>query len=297
MGMCLNTADNRLFVTQSTANRTTVYDVAAITDGENAVNVLGQPDFATATAGTRQAGMNGPNGCLVDGNNMLYVLQATANRVSLFDANTINNGENAVGLIGQSGNDVNPPDPVYVKGLANNVPYKLGLSAPQGVALDTVNHRLFVADTANHRVLSFNLNNSNLWDDVIPDGVLGQQNFWTNTAATTQSGLSSPISVAFDSAANQLYITDLTNNRIIIHDTATIVDGQDALAVLGQPFFTTTTAATTQFGVSAPRNVAFDSTSGQLYVADATNNRVLIFSSGSSSAPSGGGDTFHFFGF
>ena len=43
-----------------------VLDVASITDGENAVNVLGQPNFTTATAATTQAGMRNPQGVTVD---------------------------------------------------------------------------------------------------------------------------------------------------------------------------------------------------------------------------------------
>ncbi len=296
-GMCLNDTNSRLFVTDSTANRVTAYDVSTITNGESAINVLGQPDFITATAGTRQAGLNSPNGCLVDANNTLYVLQAGAHRVSLFDVASISNGENAVNALGQFDNDINPPAPIYLKGTAHNASYKMGLSAPQGVAVDAVNHRVFVADTANNRVLVYNLNGSNLFDDRIPDNVLGQPTFWQNAVATTQAGLSAPVSLAFDSAANQLYVTDLTNNRIVTYDTASITDGEYAVAALGQPFFTTATAGITQVGLSGPRNITFDSIFGQLFVADATNNRVLIYSSGAPETIEGGGDSFHFFGF
>ena len=296
IGICLNSANTRLYVSQSTGNRVTVYDVAAITDGQNAINVLGQPDFITATAGTRQSGLNAPNGCLVDANNKLYVLQSSAHRASLFDIASISNGEDAVNMLGQFDNDINPPGPIYLKGTANNASYKLGLSGPQGVAVDAVNDRLFVADSTNNRVLVYNLDSNNLLLDRIPDAVLGQPNFWLNTVATTQAGLSLPVSLAFNPTDNDLYVTDLTNNRIITYDTASITDGEDAIAVLGQPFFLTASAASTQLGLSAPRNLHYDVSSGQLYVADATNNRVLIYPSGQPTT-TGGGDSFHFFGF
>jgi hypothetical protein len=89
----------------------------------------------------------------------------------------------------------------------------------------------------------------------------------------------------------------MTNNRIITYDTASISDGENAVGVLGQPFFITATAATTQYGLSAPGNIHYDSISGTLYVADATNNRALMYGSEDVTTVDGGGDTFHFFGF
>ncbi len=296
-GMCLNSANTRLYVTEVTNNRVNIFDVSAITDGESSINVLGQPDFITATAGTRQAGLSSPNGCLVDANNSLYVLQAGAHRVSLFDVASVSNGENAVDMLGQFDNDLNPPGPIYIKGTANNASYKLGLNTPNGVAVDAVNHRLFVADTTNNRILVYNLDGSNTLVDRVPDNVLGQPNFWLNAVATTQAGLSAPVSLAFNATDNQLYVTDMTNNRIITYDTASISDGENAVGVLGQPFFITATAATTQYGLSAPRNIHYDSISGTLYVADATNNRALMYGSEDVTTVDGGGDTFHFFGF
>jgi DNA-binding beta-propeller fold protein YncE len=293
-------ASDILYVTQTTGNRVTMYDVASITNGESAINVLGQPTFTVATASTRQAGLNAPNGVLVDtDNNLLYVLQSGAHRVSIFDTTSIIDGENAVDLLGQFSNDTNPPSPIYVKGTANNAAYKLGLSGPQGVAIDSTNHRLFVADSANNRVLMYNLSTGNAVDDRFPDAVLGQANFWANAVATTQNRLSSPTGLAFDSAHNRLYVSDLTNNRIVFYDTASITDGENAIGVLGQPSFLVATAATTQLGLSGVRLLYHDTASDQLFVADATNNRILIYGDPiqSQSAPAGGGDMFHFFGF
>ncbi|MBP9700152.1 hypothetical protein KBD71_02625, partial [Candidatus Woesebacteria bacterium] len=296
-GIAYNPTTKTLFVSETTNNRVKTHDVAAITNGENAIKVLGQPNFITATANTQQAGLNAPTGTYVDiVNNLLYVPQSGASRISVFNVATITDGENAVDALGQTDDDLNPPGPIYTKGTANNASYKLGLSAPNGVCVDTINNRLFVADSTNNRVLVYNLSNTNRLLDTIPDNVLGQLNYYSNAVATTQNGLSSPVSVAFDGVGNKLYVADLTNNRIMIFDTASITDGENAVGVLGQPSFVVATAATTQLGLSAPRQIAYDTASSQLFVADATNNRVIIYGPTSTTSTSGG-DSFHFFGF
>ena len=53
-------------------------------------------------------------------------------------------------------------------------------------------------------------------------------------------------------------------------------NGQSASIVIGQKDFTASTHATTESGLGAPREVKFDS-SGNLWVADSDNNRVLEF--------------------
>lgn len=294
-GLAYDAVNKRLYVGQTTGNRVTVYDVAAITNGENAIKVLGQPNFIQSTASTRQAGLNVPTGVYIDTtNNKLYVPQSGAHRVSVFDTATIADGENAASLIGQYDSELNPPGPIYTKGTANNGPYKLGLSAPQGIALDNDNHRLFVSDSSNNRILVYNLTSGNVPIDNEPDNVLGQLNYHSNAVATTQIGLSLPTGIAFDEATNRLYASDFTNNRILVYDTTSITDGESAVYVLGQPHFALATAGITQLGLSGPRQLVYDGSSGQLFVADATNNRIITYSV---SPPDLDGDSFHFFGF
>ncbi len=277
-GIAYSEATKKLYVSQTTGNRVTVYDVAAITDGENAVSVLGQSVFTVITAAVTQAGMSGPNGVIIDAaNNFLYVLQSGASRVSVFDIASIADGEDAVGVLGQYDDAHTAPGPIYTKGTANNAPDKFGLSAPQGVALDATNHRLFVADSSNNRILVYNLNADNTPIDRIPDNVLGQANFYSNAVATTQAGLSLPTGLTFDSTANYLFASDFTNNRIMVFDTASIADGENAVAVLGQAVFTVATAGTTQVGLSGPRQLQYDGSTRQLFVADTTNNRIVIY--------------------
>ncbi len=303
-GLAYHAATKTLYVSQATANRVTSYDLSnGVTDGENAINVLGQPNFIVSTAGTRQSGLNAPSGLAIGANNDLFVLQSGASRVSAFNIASISDGENAVDVLGQTDNELSPPGPVYTKGTANNAAYKLGLSGPQGVVVDTVHHRLFVSDTGNNRVLEYNLDSGNILVDTIPDKVLGQPNFYYNAVATTQAGLSSPTGLAYDAAGDMLYVSDLTNNRIVVYNTASITDGENAVAVLGQPSFLVATAGTTQLGLSGPRLINYDASTGRLYVGDGGNSRVIIYDTDGDPVTGGSGsgtntnNTFYFFGY
>ena len=56
-------------------------------------------------------------------------------------------------------------------------------------------------------------------------------------------------------------------------------NGQAASLVLGQPDFTTNTDGTSASGMSLTSGVTVDPTSGKLFIADSSNNRVLRFAS------------------
>jgi DNA-binding beta-propeller fold protein YncE len=252
-------ASDILYVTQTTGNRVTMYDVASITNGESAINVLGQPTFTVATASTRQAGLNAPNGVLVDtDNNLLYVLQSGAHRVSIFDTTSIIDGENAVDLLGQFSNDTNPRAPSTSKAprttpRINSVfpARKASPSTPRTIGSSSRTARITGCSCTTSRPATPSTTGS-------PMPSSDKQTSGANAVATTQNGLSSPTGLAFDSAHNRLYVSDLTNNRIVFYDTASITDGENAIGVLGQPSFLVATAATTQLGLSGVRLLYHD---------------------------------------
>jgi DNA-binding beta-propeller fold protein YncE len=91
------------------------------------------------------------------------------------------------------------------------------LALPYGVAIDRTSNHLYIADTANNRVLGWS-NVSALTNGAPADLVIGQTNFTNDLNSNTMgdvpvSGLSSPWSVAVDSKGN-LYVSDNGNNRV-----------------------------------------------------------------------------------
>ncbi|MEG5097849.1 hypothetical protein, partial [Microcoleus sp. B13-B4] len=86
--MTLNPCSQRLFVADNGNRRIMVFDVATVTIGEGAVNVLGQANFTTNTAATTQTGSTGSD-CYFDvTTGKLYVSNGTNNRVLIFGLDT-----------------------------------------------------------------------------------------------------------------------------------------------------------------------------------------------------------------
>jgi uncharacterized protein (TIGR03437 family) len=163
-----------------------------------------------------------------------------------------------------------------------------------GVAV--AGNRLFIAEgnrigasPVNNRVLVYNDLASFIPDitDVPPqektcpvcvgtaDVVLGQPNFTTFTAATTQTGMRAPSGVASDGTI--LAVADTNNNRVLVWRSIPTANTTPPDLVLGQPDFTTFTPGTTSQKMRGPQGVWIDG--GRLFVADTQNSRVLIWTS------------------
>jgi len=107
--------------------------------------------------------------------------------------------------------------------------------------------------------------------------VIGQPGFGSNTAALTSTGLSVPYSMTVDPATGKVFVADRNNNRVLRYpSTAVMTNGAAAEAVLGQTNFTSNTTGTTATTLYEPTSVAIDA-SGNLWVVDADNSRVLRY--------------------
>jgi len=71
--------------------------------------------------------------------------------------------------------------------------------------IDEYNHRLFLAEKENNRVLVFDLNPDNTLIDDIPDHVLGQPDFLTITPGITDAKFNMPQGIAYDHEDNLLF--------------------------------------------------------------------------------------------
>jgi len=290
-GLAYDSANTRLFVADADSNRVTVFNVATgtIANGENASNVLGHANYTNGSANTTQSGMNTPLGVAYDStNNQLYVDDGFNNRTMLFSTSSITNGENASDLLGQYTSLTSTATVTYTQNGANNGATALGIWLPQSTALDPVNHRLFVADLLNNRVLVYTLNT----DNSIPTSsgghtaanVLGQANFTSWGCAATQSGMCDPIGLAFDSTNNRLFVADQDNSRVLVFNTSSISNGMNAAYVLGQADFVSGNSnegngdgSPGQATLYSPEDIALDTANNRLFVADTANSRVLVF--------------------
>jgi uncharacterized protein (TIGR03437 family) len=161
---------------------------------------------------------------------------------------------------------------------------------PAGIVTDS-NGNLYVADSGNGRILRFPAPFAHQGLEQA-DLVLGQHNFTTKITDPGTFTMAAPYGLAF-AGTNGLLASDAVHNRVLFFPFTgnsgtfdpTVDMGKAATKVFGQPDFTTVTSGTTDSKMSSPRLVSADS-EARPYVADAGNNRVLIFDQ-IGTAPSG----------
>ena len=79
------------------------------------------------------------------------------------------NGQSAIFALGQTLTDISTP--VYTTNTVNN-PMNIGLNTPSSIAIDSTNHKFYVADTNNNRIMVYNLNTDNSFPDYRADYVV-----------------------------------------------------------------------------------------------------------------------------
>jgi DNA-binding beta-propeller fold protein YncE len=263
----------KIFVVERQNHRVLRFAAAgSLTNGATAEAVLGQPNFTSNGTSNAANGMNQPMGIDVDSAGRLWVADAVNNRVLRFDNAAIKaNGANADGVLGQPG-----------FGSSGQAVTQNGMYMPQEVQIDSAG-RLWVAEYGNSRVTRFD-NAAAKANGANADGVLGQPDFTTSTAGLTANKIAYPWGLYVDSGG-RLWLPD-QNNRVLRFDNAAAkANGANADGVLGQPDFTSNTAATTQNGMNFPTGVSGDDSIGRIYVSESWgNNRVLVFDNAASLA-------------
>ncbi len=282
--LAYDAAGQRLFVADNQYGRTLAFDVASstIVNGESATHVLGRATLTSSgSASPAQNVTNYPQGVAYDAvNKILFVSDTGYNRIMVFPASNITDGENATDVLGQVDKGIVSWTTIG----ANDAPNAKGVYNPRDVAVDTVHHRLFVADSENNRVLVFNLSSSNQLVDYSADYVLGQPNFKSSSSPLSQSSLFDPVALAYDVANDRLFVADQLSHRVVVFDVGAITNGMNASYVLGEPDFTTKNIGSpeTTSTMDYPTGLAYDDADGLLFVSDGYSqnigfNRVLVY--------------------
>lgn len=252
-GLAFDSSGN-LWVTDTGENRVLRFS-PPFTTGISANLVIGQSGFTTYASSTTQSGLHYPRAIAFDPSGNLWVADELNNRTLRFSV-PFSNGMNANLVLGQSG---------FTSGLSAVT--AAGMKRPWGVTADAAGN-IWVADTYNHRVLEFT---TTLTNGKSASLVLGQSDFTSSSFATAQNRLYYPTAVAFDSSGNA-GIVDFSNSRVVRFPTP-FSNGMSANLILGKSSYT----VATQNGMSFPHNMFFD-TSGNLWISDDGNGRVLQFS-------------------
>lgn len=250
------------------------------TTGMSASLVFGQPNLTTSNCAAATSasslgnalGVDQVFGVTVDRSGNLWVADSGSNRVVEYQP-PFSNGMAATVAIGQSNLTSGSPNQ------GGAAPTSSTLSDPAYPVFDRAGN-LWIADFFNNRVLEFK---PPFATGMSASVVLGQADFIHGSAnqggAVANNTFHGGDGLAFDQEGN-MWVPDGFNHRIL-EFVPPFTTNMQASLVLGQADFvhgspnqggTAPTSATLDF----PHQVVFDS-SGNLYVTDADNDRVLVF--------------------
>jgi len=212
-----------------------------------------------------------PYGMAVDSKGQLYVADSKVAAIFVFNTETrdvllMKNKEhgNFVRIIGLAIDDTDRlfvSDPGLRHVVIFNKDHKAedviteGMVEPSGLALDTQNRFLYVADVSLDQVLVYDADTLKLKRKI---GTTGH-----NHELTTPGDFAKPTGVAVDKEGN-LYVADTLNNRIEVFDADGVFLRTWGRNGDGPGYF------------ARPKGVAIDS-DGHLWVADGMQDRVQVF--------------------
>jgi DNA-binding beta-propeller fold protein YncE len=150
-----------------------------ITNGMNATWRFGQSNFTNKEYFSGQSRCPYVTALAYDSvNQRLFAADNIMSRVKVYDFTTITNNENAVNVLGQT---------CYSSGCQNHLTTQSGMIYPRGLAYDSPNQRVCVADTDNQRVMVYDVASITNGENAI--NVLGQPDYVSSAYATTQAGM------------------------------------------------------------------------------------------------------------
>ncbi|HEV3200414.1 MAG TPA: hypothetical protein VGZ73_21060 [Bryobacteraceae bacterium] len=277
----------------------------------NTIVGTGTSGFGGDGSDATKAQINSPTGIAVDSSGNLYIadfLNLRVRKVSSSGSISTVAGNGVLSFSGDGGQALNAQmnvpqgvaadaaGNVYVSDTGNNVVRKVAkngvittiagtgtpgnggdggagpsaqLNSPMGLAVDSSGN-LYIADSQNAKIRK--VSTSGAISTVAGNGTPG---YGGDGAAATGAQLNTPIGVAVDAAGN-LFIADFSNNRIRkVSTTGTITtvagNGNAGYSGDGGP----DAAPATFAQLNTPAGVAMDG-AGNLYIADAGNNRIRM---------------------
>jgi uncharacterized protein (TIGR03437 family) len=302
-----------LVVADTNHNRILIWNRIPATNDAPADVVLGQTTFTTSTVpgNTPNAkSMRGPQGVWIQ-NGKLYVADTQNNRVLIFNSIPTSNGAAADVVLGQP-NMTTFVQPDLTQ-QSTDVTAQLLLN-PVAVSSDGVH--LFVTDLGYNRVLIWN--SIPTTNQQAADVVIGQPDMTTSVAnygyktdpndttspkietpvlCTTSNGTDTNGNATYPSscnstlsfprfalaAGNRLFIADGGNDRVLVYENIPTTNAAAADYVIGQIGGSVNQASDAADSLRTPMSLAWDGTN--LYVSDAYNRRITVYSVGATTIP------------
>ncbi len=303
-------SDGRILAIADTDNnRILIWNSIPVFNGQPPDVLLGQPDFNTVTTVVVSAStFRGPQGIWIQ-NGKLMVADTQNNRILIWNTIPTKNNQPADIVLGQKDFTTVSPIPVAESAL---MPTASTMLDPTSVSSDGIH--LFVADLGYNRVLIWNSIPKQNFEPASVE--LGQLDFVSAIpdditrlcpAGTDPCGamfypsvcgktMDSPRFVLSD--GTRLFVADGGNDRVLIYNQIPTQNAAEPDVVLGQPDeYASVVSSTTSLFMPlinqsaaditpTPTSLAWDGTN--LYVADPSNRRVLVFTPEAPNVPING---------
>jgi uncharacterized protein (TIGR03437 family) len=249
-----------LAISDTDNNRVLLWKSIPTSNDQPADIVLGQSSFTTAAVGLSNAGMRGPQGVWVQGN-QLFVADTQNSRVLIWNSIPTSNNQPADVVLGEPNFTTAPPQTT-----SNLPPTASNLFDPVAVSSDGTH--VFVTDLGHHRIM--------IWNSVptqngqAADVVVGQQNM---TSELDNGGDPNCVIDTVDASGNPTYTTANATGQPTNTPCAPTICPSTGNDASGNPFYPQRCG----FTMELPRFALSD---GQrLFIADSGNDRVLVYDS------------------
>ncbi|NIQ01827.1 MAG: hypothetical protein GWM98_16660 [Nitrospinaceae bacterium] len=281
--------DNKLYVVDGGNHRVVRWSGLPSEDGETPTLVLGQDNLQCGEANRRGLVGSGslffPYGIRSDDEQRIFLADKDNHRILIWNKVPFSDGWNADVCLGQVSMDEREPN----RGDFDNVTPET-LSFPTSVFYHEETGKIFVVDQGNNRVLIWNKLPSN--NGVPADLVLGQKDFYSREVNAGMSGVrANPVGMHFPTdvvyGRKGLFVSDSTNNRIMVWKELPTENGQPADLIIGQTSFidnkfnrngdATASTLNDPYGLFLEEDEEDEEDIGRLYICDRGNSRVVIW--------------------
>ena len=263
-GVTFSPDGRKMIVCDNGNNRVLIWNQLPTSNNKPADVVIGQPNFTTSTANCSNAKLRNPVSCAISNTGKVYIVDQGNNRIMVWNTLPTTNGQAADFVIGQAD---------FTSSASGTT--ASSLSSPWQVTLSETG-KLFITDFSNNRVLLFNQEPTTFGASA--NVVIGQNSMTTRVQGTSANGLFYPIGVTVNSTG-KLFISEFSNNRVLVFNNIPSSNYASADVVLGQPDFTSKVCFS---GGINNRNMCnaylmASDASGAIYVPGRAMNRIMVF--------------------
>jgi len=243
-------ASGNIYIASSNGGR--IRKVDASTGNITKVAGYGSPIYSGDGGPAASASFYNPYGAAVDASGNIYIADTKNQRIRKVDASTWNittvAGNGTAGYSGDGG----PAD-------------SASLNFPYGAAVDASGN-IYIADYLNHRIRKVDASTGDI-TTVAGSAAVGYSG---DGGPATSAGLYYPAGAAVDASGN-IYIADQFNHRIRKVDAST--GNITTVAGNGTAVYSGDGSSAVSASLNFPNGVEVDA-SGNIYIADASNNRI-----------------------